>query len=242
MKKHTSVPPANPLENIYDPLILTDWLERNSRTLVAGLVILVAALFGLYRWHANSTLQTEKDYLVAAKEFAVLQQNPSDANALKELTQVLNKTPDLHSKYDGVTAQLLLTQSNTQAALPFAERTLKRMSTENIPYQVEFAEITLLISQENYKAALDKSIALKQHMHNNETTDAGIYSLNLIRIALLQQQLNNPKEELAAWNEWKNASQILSNSKTYYSVLNIFNEGQFSLEQYIQSRLPLLNK
>ncbi len=70
------------------------------------------------------------------------------------------------------------------------------------PAYAEFADISFLISRKNYQEAMERSVSLKEAIEERSSV---LYGKNLVRIAFLQQQLENKAGETSAWNELEEA-------------------------------------
>ncbi len=136
---------------------------------------------------ANDQAKAENDYFKAASDFSLFTKvgpqspSPEQQAAFEQLTKILDSRKELHSKYDAEIAQTLMIQNRPEEAVPFAERTLARVSKNNLPLYTDFAKITLLIEDKNYEAALAKSKELKEKLllKNEEEAISNLSAINL---------------------------------------------------------------
>jgi len=254
LKMYQEKPPL--LDTIIDHAAFK-WITKNSKNIFYGLLTLMALLFVIYRMSANDQLKAENDYFTAAKDFNTFSER-ADSNtdvatqeqAFRNLEKILTKRPELNSKYDALLAQALLIKDRPQDAIPYAERTLARTAKENLPIYQEFSNATLLIAQGNFNEALQHSGNIKLKIDtirkaDNPNKEVGetLYAYNLIRIPLLEKQLGNTSNELAAWENLK--AYLYENQEEHSPELretrvifdNLFAEGSVSLKNYIDYRV-----
>jgi hypothetical protein len=230
------------------------WVAKNATNILAGVALVFAILFFIYRMSANDQTQAENDYFTAAKDFNAFVSQEADITPLQreesflQLTEVLTRRPDLNSKYDAMIAQALLTGERTDQAIPFADRTFKRTAKDNLPLYQDFAKITLLIGQQNHEQALSQTKELKTQLNKNTQDDkiTTLYTYNLLRLAMLENVLDHKAEELLAWEELNNAlytpEAMLSVTSNEQRTLfeNLFSDGNLSLKNYIDHRETML--
>lgn len=255
--------PKQNLLNFLDEDSIIDWLSRNGKNAIYILLGLIALFLVVYRLSSRNTSQTEKDYLQAANEFAQFESNKltdpsSNAEALDRLNAIMSSHPELHAAYDGAIAQTLLNRGQATEAKPFALATLKRTQSDNLPLYNDFASTTLLISDQQYKEALEKSQALKQKMlddlgQTNNQSDLAfgdmLFAFNLFRIAMLQQQIGDGKAELQTWQEWKRYAGLDKakepnkiSQAAFRTLIQQLAIGSIALPDYISYREQLLKK
>lgn len=230
------------------------WAAKNATNILAGVALLFAVLFFLYRMSANDQTKAENDYFTAAKDFTTFVTADTAVTPLEreeafnQLNEVLTRRPNLQEKYDAMIAQALLTKERADEATPFATRTFKRISKDNLPLYVDFAKITLLIGEKNYAQALSSTKILKEQL-NKTTQDNGITTLstyNLIRLAMLEKALDHKAEELQAWEElnatlYTPEAMLSTNANEQRTLFeNLFSDGNLSLKNYIDHREKFL--
>lgn len=234
---------------------LLHWIMKNSTNILAGTALLLALLFFLYRMSANEKVKAENDYYTATKEYiAFLGQGEStpltEEQAFVQLEEILNRRPELQSKYDAMIAQTFLVRENPEAAHPFAKRTFARTSQDHLPLYQRFAEITLLISEQNYPQALHETKELKEQLLQEEANQSSslLQVYNLLRLALLEQALDHKEGEIAAW---KTLDETLYSTdpllSTKHATLKmemekVFSDGTLSLKNYSDHRQKLLSR
>ena len=261
MSKHKQEAPITETNSLSDFLAespIIQWISDNGRNLLWILLAFLASALLLYKIFGGSSTKTESDYFKAEGEFSVFENSadPKAQNeALSKLSALLTRYPDLQPKYDGLVAQTLLNRNEVKEALPFANRTLSRTGKDHLPFYADYAHATLSISQEKYDDALKQAQTLKEKMisHAKENGDEkefgdALYLFNLLRIAMLNQQLGNKEEELRAWQEFKQSAVqrqgegYFVQSDLFENVIKKLQEGKASLLNYIEAREKLLNQ
>jgi len=173
-----------------------------------------------------------------------------DCEKLKKLKSLIRKDPHLKPKYEGLILQnLLLKNDFGKEENKLANKAFERTRSE-LPLYHEYSQVAILINDEKYEEALNKSKELKTKMLSDlsflqgEGLPAGsiLYSFNLLRIALLEGKLNN-KDEFLAWQELEDylslssPNKVNENIKTASEALKeIFNENDIELIDYILYR------
>jgi len=157
----------------------------------------------------------EKEYLHAIETFkrwnrAYLDRPMESQQELKTLEQALQKHPELRDHYDGNIGQRLLIMDETDSARHYVQRNLKKTSQ---PYYSSFAKSSLTVSEGKYVQALREALFLRQEMMSDESLvhkmeakygyGSILFGLNLLRIALLYEKLEDRENELNAWQEFK---------------------------------------
>ncbi|PIS03301.1 MAG: hypothetical protein COT85_01065 [Chlamydiae bacterium CG10_big_fil_rev_8_21_14_0_10_42_34] len=180
-------------------------------------------------------------YAETEAAFSKWEASPQDDTLYQGMLEALRMTPEALGKYDAAIAQKLLNTDKLSDALVMANRSLSRVK-DDIPFHATYAATSLLIEQGSYQQALQDAVALKESMGNSYSSEfkggSLLYAHNLLRIACLQQELNNRPGEKAAWEELE----VLIDSKTPLSelILSSFSEKQINLSQYIADRKKAL--
>jgi poly(3-hydroxyalkanoate) synthetase len=246
----------------FDADSVIDWLAQNGKNVVYVSLGLIALFFLVYRMSSNNAVKSEKDYLQASTDFSAFlrdttsKDNDATQEAFKRLTALMNSHPELHPAYDGAIGQTLLNRGLITDAKPFIVNTLKRTRAESLILYNEFASATLLISEAHYKEALEKALALQQTMLDDLNQGANsdrsfsevLFAFNLLRIAMLHQQLNNDKEELQSWQQWKSYAgldkapnkTLAINPVAFRMIIQQLATGKIALPDYIAYREKLL--
>lgn len=266
-QKLESLPPteryswADALEE--HPLI--QWMVANGKVLLYALVGLILLTILILRFIMGGNAASEADFIQAEKEYLLIISPPKDgddpsaqANALNNLNQIMAAHPELYAKYDGPLAEILLIQGENAQASDYALRAIQRTAQENDPFYTGFAGTTLVIADGKYEEALKEANLLKSQMIQQgvdlQNTPEKmqfttlLYSLNLLRIGMLQQQLALNTEELATWQEWKGLiEKSREGSQPYYldgplfiSFDNLLKEGNSTFANYIEAREKIL--
>lgn len=213
-----------------DEALYTEWLSKNWKNLLISIGCLAMVLVIGLRLSFGSSGQKAGEYLKAEQEFATFQtsEGAAQTEAFTSLEQILQTMPQLHAKYDGALAQELLLQNNEKKAAEFACLTLLRTERDNLPLYGEYSRISLLISQGDYRTALDRTVQLKNKM----TESSRLLAYTLLNQALLYQQTVDLKGEKAAWAELKSRA----NEPAFAEMFAQFEMGRVSLNDYIEIR------
>lgn len=249
---------TTPSLSFLDEGVAAEWFTNNGKSIGYGIAILVTSAFLFYFFTGSHANQKEEDYLQASRDFALFikakEDSPSEKAAFTELKSLINTHPELHALYDGAIAQKLFNQSKSTEALQFANPTLKRIEIDNLSFYHSFASTTLLINTEKYKEALSEALSLHDKMGEaiNATPDSferpfgeELFALNLFRIAMLQQQLGEKKEEKQSWQIWKQYAGLTQsdtplpfkvNAASFRAVIQQLAIGSIALPDYIAYR------
>ncbi len=236
-----------------------EWITRHGETLLYVVLGAFVLLFGGYLWFASSSTQADGEYQNAYEQFNIFQQETEVTSQAKQeaflkLSQLIQKQPDLGAKYDARIAQIMIDRNDFEQAKPYAESSLERVSKDKIPSYVDYAQITLLISANQFEEAIKRSIILKEQMLNTiEQWSEGtkersfgelLFAFNLLRIPLLQQQVGAIVEERRSWEEWKSymspgihSFPSAFNTKAFFTAAQLFSDGSVSLDNYIDMRM-----
>jgi len=243
MKKKANQIDSLPLHAPWDEGDIMEWLNQNRGYLAWGILGLVALLFILYRFQAGEIGQAEQDYASAARSVAQLSDKTGEPQALAELQEILKRRPNLQAKYDGVIAQNLLILGDVENAEPFAERTFKRVSNENVPFYIDYARNSFTIEKGEFDQALAQAQGLKLAMQNGKELHAFgpmLYIFNLIRIGMLQKQLGQQAEEKKSWQELMKLSagdsRLGISATDLQQVIQHVEERGISLANFIEER------
>lgn len=222
-----------------------EWLSNHKNMLLWAFFALIALLVIASRFITWQTLNSEKDFFQAQILFTQFQQAPtnptensSSTSDLDELEAIMQRHPELKPKYEGPLAQTLLINGQTSQAQPFIEDIFKRTKPDHLQLYQDYTQTSLLIGQQNYPEALHRAQQLKATFdQTNEIVNPILYVFNLIRLAMLYQQTDQPQEELKAWEELQTQPQLLDSVFAANQMLKI---GQVSLNQYIEERKQTL--
>jgi len=219
-----------------------EWLVENRWSTFGLLVAVFAGLILCYRYVSISNTKAEEDYLRAENEFILYQNSlqdsarQDDALLLVQLEEIMSRHPELHANYDGAIGQTLLLSKGLQEAQPFAQRTFKRTSGDDIKNIHRYSTISLLISKPDYKEALQESLALKTSLDQiPDSSKTVLYGMNLLRIAILNQQLEQTEGEKKSWAEIKNY--LSEQPEVIAKIEKTFGVGWPSVAEYMAIRL-----
>jgi hypothetical protein len=244
-KPHPSVDKL--LQAPWSPQSLIDWLSHYGKPLLLAVVLLLLAIPVIYRMASVNSGQQTQDYLQADRAFERFTQ-PISANgdmqiqkeALKELHTLLDRTPTLHPKYDGLVAQILLNRGEIDSALEYANLAMTRTLSANRPFYKEYAQISFTVGKKEYDQALQQATLLQQSMREHLADTPRpfgnvLFAFNLLRIGMLQQQLGLKKEEQQTWREWQQFMGAHQDPQLMETIASL-SEGNLSLINYIELR------
>lgn len=179
-----------------DQIILTpagQWVYRH-KILLSGALLALLVLIG---WQAFSLMPPSdvKDRRID-EMFAAWKKHPEDEALFSDLRSAAKKISGPHSIQPQI-AQILLALGRSDEAEELSRVSVGRLRMI-APAYAEFAEVSLLISRKKYQEALERSVSLKEALDEKESV---LYGKNLVRIAFLQEQLENRAGETAAWRE-----------------------------------------
>lgn len=235
-------------QNFLDEEGILGWITRHANTLFLGSLVAIALLFTVYQMSSRASAHVKEDYLKAAQLVAQIDTTKSPQQkeeAVSSLLAILQTHPQFNPIYQGDLTQTLFELGNTAQALPLGREALKRVSSDDISLYLNFASTTLLIEEKKYEQALTDALKLKEQVKENDLLNA----LNLVRVALLQQQLGDRDGELLAWKEWKKfaggrgiAPEVKTlDPKIYFVVQNYYGQGALTLADYIDSRMGVIS-
>lgn len=250
MKKSTqNANPVTLFSNSWDESPFIQWISTYGRYLLLLAIGLITLLLVIYRMVSGGSGNAERDYLSADQAFTLFARplaadtDPAaNKEALTQLKSYLNRYPELHAKYDGLIAQTLLYRGEMEEATQFAALALNRTAGETPSFYSEYSQTTLLIGSQHYSDALARAQALHQKMLKAEKPNAfgeTLFAFNLLRIAILQQQIGLKKDELQTWQEWKGYLNKASGA-AFQRLVEQFTENKISLLNYIEAREKVL--
>jgi hypothetical protein len=224
-----------------------EWLSNHKNILIwvfAGLIIALIFATRLITWR---TLDAEKDFFQAQTAFTQFEQtagNATDGTAtaadLEQLQVIMQRHPELKPKYEGSLAQTLLITGQVPQAQAYIEDIFKRTEPDHLQLYQNYTQTSVLIGQERYADALQNAKQLKSDL---DQIGAGanpiLYVYNLIRLAMLHQQMGQSEEELKAWEELQNQTQRL---EAALEASQAFQVGNASLNQYMEERKSALTR
>lgn len=218
------------------------FLMRHRRSLSFGAVALALLLLFAVRYSSSMQSNNQEDYLNAARYFSQTCGEGIDREeALTQLQAIMARHQELHAKYDGDLAQSLLNHDKSCVAKGYAYSIMTRVGQEH-PYANRFTEATFLIAEGSYQKALELARALKSELEERELTEKfeTLYAYNLLRIAMLTQEIGSAQEEILAWDElYRKLPQSGAEDgerSAYRQLMQNFHRGSISLIDYIEAR------
>lgn len=219
-----------------------DLISRHGSNLIYLIIAALVLLLVVYKMTSSSKTKAENDYYNADQYYDRLKKDIGLSDAFNQdivkLQEIIHRHPELHAKYDGSIAQLLIFQRESEKAKEFADLAFKRTKNEESPFYIDYSENTLLISAGQYQQALTNAKNLNQKMladpkeRNNYST---LYVMNLIRLAMLEQQAGAKKDELLTWQDLQQYAKQ-NPSRELKVLMTSFSEGKISLNDYIDAR------
>ena len=243
----------------------SEYLEKYGKKILYGLLACVTLLALFYRLSNQHTDKLEKDYIEASQDF-LLFVRPQEGldpiatkKALDRLKELITIHPELHAAYDGPLGQILLIRNEVEQAKPFMLSTFARIKCDDLSFYQNYASTTLNIAEKKFQEALIEALGLQSRMKDllKDQKDKSqllfgdqLFALNLLRIALLQQHLDDKSGELTTWQTWKHYAGLEKNQKTievnvdpqaFRRVMQQLAIGSFSLPDYISYREKALH-
>lgn len=238
------------------------WILDNGKMLLYILVGLILLGILFFRLFLSSSTSSESDFINAEKEYMLFAAPKSEENdstnqqaSLKSLDKMISAHPELNAKYEGSVAEILLIRGENTQAQKYAAPAIQRTVQENDPFYAPFAQTTLEIANGKYENALKQARDLKEQMVKigqelKETPEkipfsTLLYSLNLLRLGMLEQQLGLSNEERKTWQEWKDIDRRSRegglpeylDGPLFLSFENLLSEGNITFTDYIETRL-----
>lgn len=229
-------------------------LLNYKRSLIFFIPFLLVGLFLIFKFSLLKS-KAERDYISAKAAYSKWDKSEKlDTIHLQTLKTVLKRRPELAPSYEGLVIQKLLANSETSQSKIHIESILKRIGKHSSFY-TKFSKASLLIAQKDYEKALNKAISLKEEMiadksfwetQGSHQFGSTLFVFNLLRIAMLNQNLGLKEKELVAWKELKryakwepieNSTLPLDlNSKSIDKFLAHLTDHNLSLKDYIRHR------
>ncbi len=222
-----------------------------KRALVYTLLGAALLLFFAYRASASSHERRQNDFLQAEVDAMQIGMGQREgAPALARLQEILNRRKELHQKYDGRLAQQLLYQEERAEGVRLAKQALARTEGD-APYYASFAETSLVLADGLYDEALTRALSLDAQLKAEEARALDereqpfgylLYLHNLLRIALLQQEIGNGSGEIAAWENLLQELQAVTpdaplRDRARGHLFRAFRSGELTLFDYAKERL-----
>lgn len=217
-----------------EPSLFIENLIERKKQVVVGIIASIAVgalLIAYFQSGPNATT-----YASAQDSFIKWEATPEDETLYNQMKKGLSLAPALQQKYEAIMVQRFLDSGRLEEALKVAETPLSRVEAD-IPFHAAYAKNSLIIERGDFQTALENAVALKEHMGIlAEQSGAGslLYAYNLLRIACLQQELDNRPGEKAAWGDLE--SFLSTRPETQQMLVGCFSDQALNLNDYIQER------
>lgn len=239
MSKISSSNQSDPFNDKWDIDSIIDWISSNKKIIIGVLVGLFLLLIASYRYLSQKDVNAEINFLKAETLFTQFQENnfsnPELAREkLKELDELFKKHPDLQVKYDGALAQSLLLSNQIPQSSSFMKAIFNRVQPDHLEFYQQYSQNSLIIGGGDFTKALQDAQELRKTIESSNSVGSYpiLYLFNLIRIAVLQDQLGQKQEEIHVWKL------IETHLASYPNDLvnQAFKVGNTSLEKYMKTR------
>jgi len=218
---------------------------QHGLPILYGIFGLIVFIIAISRVGIMNQTNHERDYINGEHYFSSLK-GCDDLNndpSFKALEEIIARHPELHAKYDGALAHLLLKSSQEEQARKYLalaqERTLLYRQEEPLTYYDNYTEASLLINDHQYTEALQHASKLHEDTINQDVAST-LLAFNVLRIATLCQQLGDDELEQKTWEELKQKAGHKENFSSYHVLFSCLQEGSVSFDNYIQMRLKNL--
>lgn len=213
-----------------------EWVNKNKSNLIYAFLILIAAIFLMYRFMAGTASRNEKDFYAADNYGSKLFQADGANDNLQKLSEIVARQPELEAKYDGLMAQTYLLLNQPQEAKPLIERNLKRIQED--PYALSSAKISLLVGEGKIQEAYNESLKLKETIKKaNIDTVPILYLYNMYRIHSLSLFVASKEEQKKNLQEWmdleKRGLSVGVTPVLFNDFMQVLNVGDVSFQNYL---------
>lgn len=222
------------------------WIKDHKKQISYGALLFCLFLVFLYRLFASQTAKAEENYLALAQSAAIVNNPEAPAEkraaALSDLRQLLESSPNLQAKYDGLIAEQLILEKKLDEAAPYINRTFARVKEEDSPYYIAYSKTSIALADGKKEEALKESYILRDKMLQvapaERSTQFGgvLYAFNQIRIALLEKGFQNKDAEKKAWQELQQMngpnSPVSISKQDFKRVMTHFDNEGAKLELY----------
>lgn len=212
---------------------LLEWINQNKSNLIYGFLILLAAIFLLYRFMAGTATRNEKDFYTAENFGSKLYVADGAKDNIAKLAEIVARQPELQARFDGEMAQAYLLLNMPEEAKPLMERNLSRIDEST--YAKTSAQISLLVGEGKLKEAYTESLKLKESLKGDSVPI--LYLYNMYRIHALSLQVA-PKEEqqknLKAWLDLEKKGLPYGITPALFNdFMQVLNVGDISFQTYL---------
>lgn len=224
------------------------WIKDHKKQISYGALLFCLFLIFLYRLIASQTAKAEENYLAMATVASIVNNPDAPAEkravALADLRRLLESSPNLQAKYDGLIAQQLILEKKIDEAKPYIEQTFSRVKGEDSPYYIDYSKTSIALASGKKEEALKEAYLLHDKMLQVAPADRSVqfggvlYAFNLIRIALLEKDFQNKDAEKKAWQELQQMSDSTSpvqiSKQDFQRVMTHFDNEGAKLDLYKQ--------
>lgn len=202
------------------------FLNKHWSKLLLGVAIVVSITLWTERFYHSGEKKNTEDFLIAQQIFEKFQKGQNlPPESLESAENIIDRHPELHSKYDAMMALTFFSQAREAEGLKYAQSLLKKIDTELPSFFEKYARCTLLISEANYSQAYQDSLAL-YHMVRGQSGYQTLDAMNLVRLIFLAERLGDVQHKQDFWNE-------LEHHPGFASLKSLFHEGTLNLENYV---------
>lgn len=227
------------IDSIRDSDFFNKLIEQR-RNLPYIFLVMVLVIGISFKFMSGRSQRAESNFLLAENYKAKIIRSitapngiSTELNALNDLDKINQNYPELQPKYDGMMGQLYLINGDLSYSEKINQRVTQRTGNDQYLNQHDLTKTTYNIAKGNYKEALAEAKALQGKLSADEKTTL---AYNVLRMAMLQQELGDVAAEREIWDLWKTLSQQPNNSESFALVADRFKEGDFTLTEYINER------
>jgi len=215
---------------------VTEFVHNYGTLMAYGFLGVVTILVIAYQFTRSRESHSFTDYMRADRVYHHFMQADlsEEPEAFEQLERLMARYPDLKQKYEGKVAQVLIAKDRPEMARPYIDQMIKRSEQEGFPTFLDYTKTTLLITEGEYDDAYQQALALQPQLQEEDQ----LYAFNLLRLAILERQLGLLKPELEHWEQILAAA---DNNDAIKEMLTHVQEGQVSLNTYIQDRVSELS-
>lgn len=220
---------------------VAEWLKLYGRPLLYGLVATILILVAVFRWTEKVQSDAYRDFISAEAQMLHLEQSSSASpEAMLALESILKKHSELRPKYEGRIAHYFIKDGDVGGASTLLESSLQRSQASNGSLHHAYSKNTLQVVARSYDSALSAALELQSDLDALEAPPATLLTFNLLRIAILYQELDNKEAEKLAWQRFKDRSPWLVEGSQFSGELRAlhdhFAQKTIKLQDYIRSR------
>ncbi len=209
---------------------LGQWIDQHRNLLMnVGTAVFVVVIWTLVQTTRSHNVDAIRQVNVA---YSAWRAKTEDEQLYRNLEKSLDKMPSMRLAMRGEIAQLLLSSNRCDQAEKIAQGPMQELRSI-APLHAEFAEVSFLIGRKHYQEALERSVSLKEKMRDVSSVLA---CRNLLRIAMLQQQLGNSAGEMAAWKDWDEFMALKNNKTLAEQALKGLGDQTVSFQSYVNER------